>query len=287
MKNLKPFKLMAIALIALTSCSDTETVESPELDASIKLHSEKSHHVCGYIDQNWGQNAYIGSTIVNQSETNFLNNQNTKIANVFNINTVPLSFAKGPGTANAISYGQGYIIFGEQLYNLALNQGGRISCAMVQAHEVGHQLQFRNSLPTRRENTARAQELEADGFAGYYIKKPNGYNATWTQAAPAYNFAGSIGDNNVNSPGHHGTAAQRRSAFRLGYLLGDFDLTINSFDNNFFYYYDNYVLPGALRQNLQKPKDIRSDIHNYILTKVEELRKINTGEISKEEFEKL
>lgn len=286
MKNFKPFTLIFVASILFNSCNNNEStpVESP---SSIELNSKHSHKECSFIDQYWGQNAYIGPTIVNQSETNFLKNQNNKIASVFNINSIPLYFAKGDGTANAISYGRGYIIFGEQLYSLALNRGGRISCAMVQAHEVGHQLQFRNNFPSRRENTARAGELEADAFAGYYIRKPNGYNATWTQAAPAYNFAGSIGDNNINSPNHHGTAAQRRSAFRLGYLLGQYNLSVGDFDYNFFYYYDNYVLPGNLRKGMKKPKDIRSDIHNFILSKVQELRKIRSGEISKEEYEKL
>ncbi|MGG8495018.1 metalloprotease [Tenacibaculum sp. TC6] len=286
MKNLKPFLLAFAAATLLTSCNESDTnpiQSSPEA----KLHNKATHEGCSYIDQNWGSSAYISSTIVNQSETNFIKDQNNKIAGVFSISTVPLYFAKGSGTANAISYGAGYIIFGEQLYNMALSQAGRIACAMVQAHEVGHQLQYKYNLPTRRESTARASELEADGFAGYYIKKPNGYNATWTQAAPAYNFAGSIGDYNTTSPGHHGTPAQRRSAFRLGYLLGGYNLSVRDFDYNFFYYYDNYVLPGSLRKDLAKPKDIRSDIHEFILSKVDELRKISTGEISKEEFEKL
>lgn len=285
MKNLKPFILAATAAVLMVSCSDNDI--NPVDNQNAKLLDAHSHEVCSYIDGNWGQNAYIGSTIVNQSETNFLNNQNAKIADVFSISTIPLYFAKGSGTANAISYGSGYIIYGEELYNMALSQGGRISCAMVQAHEIGHQLQYQNNLPSRSESTARATELEADGFAGYYIKKPNGYNATWTQAAPAYNFAASIGDYNTTSPGHHGTPAQRRSAFRLGYLLGDYDLTVSSFDYNFFYYYDNYVLPGALRQDLKKPDDIDEGLHNFILSKMEELRKINSGEISKEEFENL
>lgn len=287
MKNLKPFLLIFAAASILTSCNENDTNPIDNASPESILHKEITHEGCSYIDSNQGQNAYIGSTIVNQSETNFIKNENSKIAGVWSIGTVPLYFAKGQGTANAFSYSQGYVIYGEELYNMALNQAGRIACAMIQAHEIGHQLQFRNNLPTRRENTARAMELEADGFAGYYIKKPNGYNATWTQAAPAYNFAGSIGDYNYNSPGHHGTPAQRRSAFRLGYLLGDYNLSIRNFDSYFFYYYDNYVLPGTLRQDLTRPKYIDNNIHEFILSKVDELRKISTGEISKEDFEKL
>lgn len=285
MKNLKSLLLVITATSIMISCTDNETNNVDEKNAI--LLGAQSHESCSYIDKYWGPNAYIGSTIVNQSETNFINNENVKIAKVFNINTVPLHFAKGSGTANAISYGKGYIIYGEQLYNLALSKGGRIACAMVQAHEVGHQLQFRNNLPSRRENTARAGELEADGFAGYYIKKPEGYNAAWSEAAAAYNFAASIGDHNTNSSNHHGTPAQRRSAFRLGYLLGQHSLTVLNFDKHFFFYYDKYVLPGSLRQDIKKPDYIDADVNTFILSKMEELRKINSGEISKEEFEKL
>ena len=109
MKNLKPFILAATAAVLMVSCSDNDI--NPVDNQNAKLLDAHSHEVCSYIDGNWGQNAYIGSTIVNQSETNFLNNQNVKIADVFNINTVPLYFAKGSGTANAISYGAGYVIF--------------------------------------------------------------------------------------------------------------------------------------------------------------------------------
>ncbi|WAC02635.1 hypothetical protein N7U66_02820 [Lacinutrix neustonica] len=158
---------------------------------------------------------------------------------------------------------------------------------MIQAHEVGHQLQFRNGFPSRRENTARAQELEADGFAGYYMRKPAGYNATWQQAGPAFQFAYQIGDNGVNNPGHHGTPAQRRSATRLGWYLGENNLTVSNFDYYFFYYYDQYVLPATLKMNMDKPADIDNKVHEFILSKVEELRKINSGEMTQEEFEQL
>lgn len=284
MKKTNPFISLAAATLLLVGCSENETPKS-ELQNE-KLTQTETHTSCGYIDQYWGQNAQLTSTIVNASETNFINNQNAKIANVFGISTVPLYFASGSGTFNAISYGSGYIIFGEQLYNNALNYG-RIACAMVQAHEVAHQLQFRFNLPSRVENTARAGELEADGFAGYYIRKPNGYNASWSTAATAYNYSATLGDNNVNSPNHHGTAGQRRSAFRLGWLLGEYDLSVSDLDYNFFYYYNNYVLPGNLRKEIKKPADIKSEIHDMIVSKLEELRKISSGEIAEEEFTKL
>ncbi len=90
---------------------------------------------------------------------------------------------------------------------------------MILAHEYAHQLQFYYGLPSEPESTARPNELEADGMAGYLRR---GYGkTTFAQIATAYNFAYAIGDNQTTSPGHHGTPAQRKSAVRLGFLLAD------------------------------------------------------------------
>jgi hypothetical protein len=87
-------------------------------------------------------------------------------------------------------------------------------------------------------------------------RRPNGYNQTsFAQIAAAYEFAQSIGDYQTTSAGHHGTPAQRRSAVRLGFLLGQYDLTASAFDYNFFYYYQG-VLNGTYKmaKNSQYPE---------------------------------
>jgi hypothetical protein len=287
MNNLKTLAITAAISLFFASCEKNESTNlTDDSAAKISLSGVQTHEDCGFIDNNWPSSAVLSTTnIVNSSETNFIFGQNADIASLFQINTVPLGFAIGSGTFNAISYGAGYIIFGETLYNYALNNGGRIAVAYVQAHEVAHQLQFRNGLPSRNENTARAAELEADAFGGFYIGHANGYAADWTAASNAYNFAAGLGDNNVNSPGHHGTAAQRRSAFRLGWLLRNNQYPgARNFDSAFFRYYDQYVLAGALRGEFIRPEGISQDTHEYIMSKMEELHKISTGEISEEEF---
>lgn len=293
MKNLKTLLLSSVITMSMISCENNEDINTAiEPDAAkLSLAGSQTHHNCGFIDNNWPQSAVLSTTnIVNTAETNFLVTQNENIANLFNINTVPLGFAIGQGTLNAISYGQGYIIFGEALYNFALDNGGRVSVAMVQAHEVAHQLQFRNNLPSRNESTARAAELEADAFAGYYIGNANGLAADWPSAADGYTFAARLGDNNVNSPGHHGTAAQRRSAYRLGWLLRETTYSgARNFDSTIFRYYDRYVLAGALRSSevLKKPEGTSQKVHDYIMSKMEELNKISSGEITDEEYRNL
>jgi hypothetical protein len=217
-----------------------------------------------------------------------MNSQMTKIASLWGRSNPTLRFVNDPSnynsTYNAISYSSGKIYYGYAIYYDAKSKGGDIVNAMILAHEYGHQLQYIFGLPSVNESTARPNELEADGFAGYYLRRPNGYNQTsFTQIAAAYEFAQSIGDYQTNSPGHHGTPPQRRSAVRLGFLLGQYDLSASDFDYNFFYYYQ-----GVLNGTYKTAKNSRfPELDAYMSQYLDELKKIQTGEISAEEFKTL
>jgi hypothetical protein len=242
---------------------------------------------CKYVDGNWSSTAVLSTTIGTTAETNFMNTQNSKIAAVWGRPAVTLRFVKDPSnpgsTFNAISYSSKKIYYGEAIYNTAKSKNpNNIVNAMVLAHEFGHQLQFTYGLPSVRESTARPNELEADGYAGYYLRKPTGWGATsFSEIAAAYDFAASIGDYATSNPGHHGTPPQRRSAVRLGFLLGQYNLTATSFDSNFFYYYQG-VLNGTYRQ--AKPEGFSEEMDAYIRQHAEELRRIANGEMSDEEY---
>jgi predicted metalloprotease len=282
-KILGSLSLGLLLLTSLTSCQKEEATETRSISVDADYNTE-----CSYVDRNWGSNAYINTYIINQTQTNLMYSQSSRIANILQVPTVTLRFVhdntSSSSTANAISYSTGKIYFGETLYRQALNYG-QIVPIMVLAHEYGHQVQYRySSVPSVYENTARATELEADGYAGYYIRR--GYGASWDEAGPGFNFAYSIGDYYTSSAGHHGTPPQRRSATRLGWYLGAYNLSATSFDQYFFYYYNQYVLPGNLK-TVQKPKYINDEIDQFISSKLEELIKINNGEITAEEFEKL
>ncbi len=282
-KILGSLGLSILLLAGLSSCQKDDTVEQQNITVDGEFNTE-----CSYVDSNWGPNAYINTYIINQTQTNLMYSQSSNIARLLQVPTVTLRFVHDntstSSTANAISYSTGKIYFGETLYRQALNYG-QIVPVMVLAHEYGHQVQYRySSVPSVHEYTARATELESDGYAGYYMRR--GYGASWDEAGPGFNFAYSIGDYYTNSAGHHGTPPQRRSATRLGWYLGAYNLSATSFDQYFFYYYEKYVLPGNLRP-VQKPKYIDDEIDKFISSKLEELIKINTGEISAEEFEKL
>lgn len=282
----------AIAAFSLTACNNDkmeETVLPESQTENLKIDQPGDlQKQCSYVDQNWSSTAVLKTTLKTTAETNFMNAQMSNIISLWGGTSLTFRFvddASNPNsTYNAISYSNGKIYYGYAIFYDAKAKGGDIVNAMILAHEYGHQLQYRYNLPSVSESTARPNELEADGFAGYYLRRPNGYNKTdFTQIAAAYEFAQSIGDNQTTSPGHHGTPPQRRSAVRLGFLLGQYNLTAADFDYNFFYYYQG-VLNGTYKQakNTRNP-----EIDAYMSQYVDELRKIQSGEISAEEFKQL
>ncbi len=294
MKRNFNFRILAgaFAALLLSACNnDTlETPVQPEQQAeSLKIEQPDAlEKVCYYVDQNWSSSAVLLTSLQNSTDTNFMNSQMTKIASLWGRSNPTLRFVNDPSnynsTYNAISYSTGKIYYGYAIYYDAKSKGGNIVNAMILAHEYGHQLQYIFGLPSVYESTARPNELEADGFAGYYLRRPNGYNQTsFTQIAAAYEFAQSIGDYQTNSPGHHGTPPQRRSAVRLGFLLGQYDLSAADFDYNFFYYYQ-----GVLNGTYKTAKNSRfPELDAYMGQYLNELKKIQTGEISAEEFRNL
>lgn len=287
-----PILLGAIAALSLSACND-DTMETPVQPAqqaeSLTIDQPNAlEKVCYYVDQYWSSSSVLLTSLQNSTDTNFMNSQMTKISGMWGRSNPTLRFVNDPSnynsTYNAISYSTGKIYYGYAIYYDAKSKGGDIVNAMILAHEYGHQLQYIFGLPSVTESTARPNELEADGFAGYYLRRPNGYNQTsFAQIAAAYEFAQSIGDYQTNSAGHHGTPPQRRSAVRLGFLLGQYDLTASAFDYNFFYYYQG-VLNGTYKmaKNSQYP-----ELDAYMKPYLDEIKKLQTGEISAEEFKNL
>lgn len=287
--------LFAAAVIALTSIScnndEREDVVMPKAETSALTLNDQPNDIqiqCSYVDGNWSSSAVLKTGLNSSTDTNFMNGQNSKISAMWGRSKPLLRFvndASNPNsTYNAISYGNGKIYYGYAIYYDAKAKGGNIVNAMILAHEYGHQLQYAYGLPSVNESTARPNELEADGFAGYYLRRPNGYNqSSFAAIAKAYEFAESIGDYSTTSPGHHGTPPQRRSAVRLGFLLGAYNLSAPDFDYNFFYYY-NGVLNGTykLQRNSRFP-----ELDKYMSQYTQELKEIQDGKISAEQFKQL
>ena len=284
------FVFATLALGMLLSCSNEEaqiaTPENLDIEQPSVLNKE-----CSFVDNNWSSTASLYTTLPNSGSTSgssLLATQNSSIASFWGKSAPTFRFVRDlttPGsTFNAISYGNGKIYFGEAIFKWAYNKdSSNLINVMILAHEYGHQLQYIFSLPSVTESTVRPNELEADGFSGYYLRRGYG-KSTFASIATAYDAAFAIGDNNVTSPGHHGTPAQRRSAVRLGFLLADpanAKLSAASFDSNFFYYYTG-VLNGTYRQ--AKPAGFNEKIDDMIKLHAEELRRIQSGEMSDEEY---
>ncbi|MCT4288134.1 neutral zinc metallopeptidase [Elizabethkingia anophelis] len=299
-KKLIPL-LLAVPFLAtsiLISCNRDE--DAPTQTNKEEAFKPTGQMLCGYVDNSWPLFATLKTGLKEQKDTDFITEQLKKNAELWGQETPTLGFVDlsslgkilgGGTTYNAFSYGEGKIYYGYDLYYDAKTKGGdnNIANAMVVAHEYGHQLQFKNKLPSVVENTDRAQELEADGFAGFYLRKPKGFNKTdFTQIAKAYEFAESIGDNNVDASTHHGTPTQRRVAVRLGFLLGEFTLAVKDFDSQFFHYYSS-VLDGT--DPTIKTKDpgfeLNAQIDRKIQAHMKELKDIFSGQISAEEFKNL
>lgn len=286
--------LSAVALATIYSCSkDDVSAETPE--ATVIEQAKGIEAECSYVDNNWPSSAVLSTTLSagagTSSDVTLMNNQNTAIKTFWRGTSVSAPIFRfvyngtnWNSTYNAISYSSGRIYYGEGIFKDAkYRDPSNLINVMILAHEYGHQLQYAFGLPSVNESTARPNELEADGMAGYYLRRGYG-KSTFSSIATGYEFAAAIGDYQTTSAGHHGTPAQRRSAVRLGFLLADpanAKLTASQFDYNFFYYY-NGVLAGTYR--LAKPEGISDATHNYIMSHMEELRRIQSGKMSDEEY---
>lgn len=290
------FILSAVALATIYSCTkDENEVPLENLDAKTIEQPQGLEKECMYVDAYWPSSAVLSTTLSagagTSSDVTLMNNQNTAIKTFWRGTSVaaPLfrfvyNGTNWNSTYNAISYSSGRIYYGEGIFRDAkAKDASNLINVMILAHEYGHQLQYAFGLPSVSESTARPNELEADGMAGYYLRRGYG-KSTFASIATGYEFAYSIGDYSTTSSGHHGTPPQRRSAVRLGFLLADpanAKLTASQFDYNFFYYYSG-VLAGTYR--LAKPANISKETHAYIMLHMEELRRIQTGEMSDEEY---
>ena len=282
--------LTALAFGMLFSCSNEDnkvvTSESAAIQQPSSLNKE-----CSFVDNNWSSSANLYTSLPNSGSTtgsSLIVTQNSSVASFWGRSAPTFRFVRDlstpSSTFNAISYSNGKIYFGEAIFKWAyLRDSSNLINVMILAHEYGHQLQYAFGLPSVTENTARPNELEADGFSGYYLRRGYG-KSTFASIATAYDAAFAIGDNQTTSPGHHGTPAQRRSAVRLGFLLADpsnAKLSAPSFDSNFFYYYSG-VLNGTYRQAL--PEGYDKEVDTLIRLHADELRRIASGEMSDEEY---
>ncbi len=275
--------MLAVLTLFFVSCQQNDEVITPEQQQEA-VQQPQDGVDNAYVDRNWHYDAYLSYSVINSTgHTNFMHGQNAAIARLFGQPRPTLRFVKDNAhpnsTMNAISYRYGRkIYFGEAIYRRALAAGSIWINVYILAHEAGHQYQFRYGWS----GNTMYKELEADGFGGFYLR--NGARQTWAQASPSFNFAFQLGG------GNHGSPAQRRSAVRLGWYLGAYNSLRNprTFDYNFRYYYNTYVIPGRLKTAVDKaPKGIDPEVDAFITSKLEELIKLYKGELTEKDFTNL
>ncbi|WP_244614440.1 neutral zinc metallopeptidase [Elizabethkingia argenteiflava] len=179
----------------------------------------------GYVDQSWEDSAILKSELATPEDTEFMKNELKKNAALWGMEVPILGFVEDlsdpSSTYNAISYSSGKIYYGYYMYDKAKSKSpDNIVNAMILAHEYGHQLQYEYYLPSVFEVTNRAAELEADGFAGYYLRKPQGFNKReFSDIAAAYHFAAKIGDYDIEDEDHHGTPPSKENGCSLRFFI--------------------------------------------------------------------
>ncbi|PUB33714.1 hypothetical protein C8J95_103314 [Elizabethkingia sp. YR214] len=190
----------------------------------------------------------------------------------------------------------GRIDFGMTLFDdikKKLPNDYKTTLALILAHEYGHQLEgiSDNQYPTTKQT--QSNELMADAFAGYYLRRPEGYNKVkFPELTSSIEYLQSLAIEDLpaeesdtsNLP--HGSKTQRRLAVRLGFLLGENKLKVEDFDKYFSKYYNDVL---GYKEFPETDSNFNPDasIDKKIQAHMKELKDIYTGTISDQEFKNL
>lgn len=146
----------------------------------------------------------------------------------------PNAMAQYPGPQGT----DGIVSMGVTLTGQIMNQftphigayGASVVVGMVLAHEFMHIHYYKQIRQGAVQQVRGKQpELLSDWYAGFYLNNRNWDTAMSSGGVVKLNAAiiGSaqqsyaMGDNNFTSPGHHGTHAERASAFESGVMLAE------------------------------------------------------------------
>ncbi|WP_276166976.1 hypothetical protein [Zobellia alginiliquefaciens] len=123
------------------------------------------------------------------------------------------------------------IVIGDGIVTLLEETGldPKVVWSSILAHEWGHQIQFLNfddwqyPIPAFNDTpeSTRMTELEADFITGYFLTHKRGATYNWKRVEDFLSAFFNIGDCGFESPGHHGTPAQRLAAAKAGFDLAN------------------------------------------------------------------
>ena len=125
---------------------------------------------------------------------------------------------------NAFTRSNGLLVISDGILELLEESGipGAIAFSGLLAHEWWHQAQFEYNLQWEhdyKENPELLRELEADFAAAYFLGHKRGATYNWKRLESCFDMSYNSGDCFTESPGHHGTPAQRLEAAQSGFEL--------------------------------------------------------------------
>lgn len=312
-----------------TAAISTSTPEPNEalLAEAIKAYNQPNANICSLIDWNKAGVDILSQVLIminyntaiitkdiflNPTDTKFLKDQLANNVKFYEIAFSPdLYFVYNPllpayaKNATSIFYPQfkkdapnyvGRIDFGMTLFDdikKKLPNDYKTALALILSHEYGHQLEgISNDIyPTTKQT--QSKELLADAFAGYYLRRPDGYNKTlFSDITSSVEYLQSLSvddlpvEKSSEGPQSHGSKTQRRLAIRLGFLLGENKLKVEDIDKYFTKYYNDIL---GYKEFPEVDSDFKPDasIDKVIQAHMAELKGIQSGNISDKEFKNL
>lgn len=124
-------------------------------------------------------------------------------------------------TVRTLNRTDGSVFFGVRYLKskMALPESPEVAVATICAHEFGHILQFKHGLASivdAGQPNGKRSELQADYFAGFFTGLRKLERSSYPAAVAAMS-RWLVGDDDVNSPDHHGTASERSAALVRGF----------------------------------------------------------------------
>jgi len=125
---------------------------------------------------------------------------------------------------DAFTRSNGLLVISDGILEVLEESGipGEIAFSGLLAHEWWHQAQFEYNLQWENdyiENPELLRELEADFAAAYFLGHKRGATYNWKRLESFFDMSYNSGDCFTESPGHHGTPAQRLKAAQSGFEL--------------------------------------------------------------------
>lgn len=125
---------------------------------------------------------------------------------------------------DAFTRSNGLLVISDGILEVLEESGipGEIAFSGLLAHEWWHQAQFEYNLQWENdytENPELLRELEADFAAAYFLGHKRGATYNWKRIESFFEMSYNSGDCFTESPGHHGTPAQRLKAAQSGFEL--------------------------------------------------------------------